>query len=93
MILWLLLTSVTIQPDKAAHFGVSASINLACHQSVKTLAPEHKVASLIGCSALSLGIGILKETVDANTRGNTFSGGDLLADSLGVGFSAFFLSF
>lgn len=94
MILWLLLiSSLDSQlppPDKAAHFGVSASINLACYESVKTLT-DAKLASLIGCSVASWSIGVLKEVADANTRGNTFSGGDLLADSIGVAFSASFL--
>lgn len=78
---------MTIQPDKAAHFGVSASINLACYQSVKKLAPEHKVASLIGCSALSSMVGVAKELSDDH-----FDMQDMQADALGVGFSAIFLS-
>lgn len=87
MILWLLLTATTIQPDKAAHFGVSASINLACTQTAKVLTGS-KWGSLIGCSALTILIGGAKELTDSVADKDDFK-----ADLLGVGFSAVFLSF
>lgn len=77
----------TIPVDKAAHFGVSASINLACVQTMKH-AIDSKAASIVLCSAGTLLIGAGKELSDPK-----FDRQDLLADALGVSFSAVFLSF
>ena len=86
-VLAFLISSYPIEADKAAHFGLSASINLACVQTIKN-ATDNKAASIVLCSAATMAIGVGKELSDSYV-----SHGDLAADALGVSFSALFLSF
>ena len=60
---------------------------MACIQTAKQMT-ENKAASIILCSGATMLIGIGKELSDSH-----FDNEDLIADGLGVSFSAVFLSF
>lgn len=60
---------------------------MACIQTIKK-ATDNKAASIILCSAATIGVGLGKELSDSH-----FDNEDLLSDLGGVSLSAFFLSF
>ena len=69
--------------DKLKHFLVSAFAQSATYATLQAAGADRSTA-LVGATAVTLTIGIGKETVDRR-RGGRFSGRDLVWDAAGAG--------
>lgn len=78
-----------IPVDKAAHFGISFTVNTVAYAGCKAaFGDDHKTACLVGSVLVTSAIGVAKEVADGNKNTATEHKLDLLADGLGIAASA-----
>lgn len=78
------MTSIVIQTDKVAHFGISSTLTMTCEVATKPILSNHFARDL-ACGAIVMAIGGMKELYDYNGHGMA-EAGDVYADFGGVAF-------
>jgi len=84
----LLLLTSEVPVDKAAHFGVSFTINTVSYAVCKELISDDKNACLIAAMAGTLAVGLTKEVMDGGKNTGEQHAMDMLANTAGVALSA-----
>jgi hypothetical protein len=75
--------------DKVAHFGVSYALTAVGYGLAKTALGTDRIDSVLLSAFMVFMVGISKETLDAlNTNSGYLDGGDIGANSLGIGCAA-----
>lgn len=71
--------------DKAAHFGISYTVNTVAYAACKaSFGEEHKQACLVSSALVTTAIGVTKEIADGDKNTTHEHAVDLLADGLGI---------